>query len=92
MAFKEGDFLEIEYTVSDAEDKKVLATTDQKRAKEAGILNEKMQYGPVVVVIGAPGVLKGLDRELRTRKRSRRLERAIASPRLQSLRLRTRSK
>ncbi len=68
MAFKEGDFLEIEYTVSDAEDKKVLATTDQKRAKEAGILNEKMQYGPVVVVIGAPGVLKGLDRELRNLK------------------------
>ncbi len=66
MPFKDGDFLEIEYTVFDGE--KVISTTDQKRAKEAGIFEEKMQYGPVLIILGSSGVLKGLDRELRDMK------------------------
>ncbi len=66
MAFKEGDFLEIDYTIWDAADNSTIATTDEKIAKDSNIFNEKMLYGPVLFVIGAPGTLKGLDRELRT--------------------------
>jgi peptidylprolyl isomerase len=68
MAFKDGDFLEIEYTVWDAAVNAVISSTDAKKAKEANIFDEKMQYGPVLVILGSRGVIKGLDRELRSLK------------------------
>ena len=68
MAFKDGDFLEVEYTVWDAAANSVIATTDEKTAKSANIYDDKVQYGPVLVVLGSAGVIKGLDRELRNLK------------------------
>lgn len=65
MAFKEGDFLEIEYTVWDAADNKVIGTTDPKMAKEADLFDERVKYGPVLFIIGSSGVIKGMDREIR---------------------------
>lgn len=66
MAFKDGDFLEIEYTVWDTAANSMISTTDEKKAKDANIFDAKMQYGPVLVIIGSRGVIKGLDRELRS--------------------------
>lgn len=66
MTFKDGDFLEVEYTVRDMAGNSILATTDEKIAKDAKIYDEKLQYGPVLVVLGSAGVVKGLDRELRS--------------------------
>jgi FKBP-type peptidyl-prolyl cis-trans isomerase 2 len=65
MAFKDGEFLEVDYSVYDAASSGLLATTDEKRAKEANIFNEKMKYGAVLMVVGSSGLIKGLDREIR---------------------------
>ncbi len=65
MAFKEGDFLQVDYTVWDANGSAIIATTQEKVAKENKIFNDKMKYGPALVIVGAGTTIKGLDRELR---------------------------
>ncbi|MCL5100162.1 MAG: peptidylprolyl isomerase [Candidatus Marsarchaeota archaeon] len=65
MAFADGDFVEIDYTASDAADGSVIATTSEQAAKSAGIYGKDMHYGPTLVVIGANAIVKGLERELR---------------------------
>jgi FKBP-type peptidyl-prolyl cis-trans isomerase 2 len=65
MAFKDGDFVEIEYTARDAADDSILATTSEKTAKDANIYSKDSHYGPVLVVLGANAVVKGLEREIR---------------------------
>ncbi len=66
MTFKDGDFLEIEYSAWASADGRLISTTDEKSAKEASIYNEKAHYGPVLVIIGSNSVIKGLDREIRS--------------------------
>jgi FKBP-type peptidyl-prolyl cis-trans isomerase 2 len=68
MTFKDGDFLEVEYTVWDVGTNSIISTTDEKKAKDAKIFDEKMQYGPVLIILGSRGVIKGLDRDLRDLK------------------------
>ncbi|MGC8651827.1 MAG: FKBP-type peptidyl-prolyl cis-trans isomerase [Candidatus Micrarchaeia archaeon] len=65
MAFKDGDFLEIEYNAWNAVDNSLVLSTDAARAKEAGIYNDKAKYGPVLIVLGSKSTIRGLDRELR---------------------------
>jgi FKBP-type peptidyl-prolyl cis-trans isomerase 2 len=65
MAFKDGDFLEVEYNVWDAMDNSLVATTDEKKAKESGFYNEKARYGPALMILGTAGIVKGLDKELK---------------------------
>jgi peptidylprolyl isomerase len=66
MAFKDGDFLEVEYDAWTAADSGLIATTDEKKAKDASIYDEHMHYGSVLVVLGSNSVIKGLDKSLRT--------------------------
>ncbi|MDE1870952.1 MAG: FKBP-type peptidyl-prolyl cis-trans isomerase [Candidatus Micrarchaeota archaeon] len=66
MVFKDGDFLEVEYSAWTAADDNLIATTDEKKAKEGGIYDGHTRYGPVLVVLGSNSVIKGLDRELRS--------------------------
>jgi peptidylprolyl isomerase len=66
MVFKDGDFLEVEYSAWSGADGKLISTTDEKSAKEANIFDEHLRYGPVLVVLGTNGVVKGLDRSLKT--------------------------
>ncbi len=68
MAFKDGDFLEVEYTVWNAGDSSIIATTDEKKAKESDTFNEKTHYGPTLLVVGSSGMIRGLDREVRGMK------------------------
>ena len=63
--FKDGDFLEIEYSAKDAASKELIATTDEKLARESSVYQKDVQYGPALVVLGSNSVIKGLDRELR---------------------------
>jgi FKBP-type peptidyl-prolyl cis-trans isomerase 2 len=65
MAFKDGDFLEIEYTAWNESDNSVLATTDEKVAKDSDVYNKDIKYGPALVVLGSNAVVKGLERELK---------------------------
>jgi FKBP-type peptidyl-prolyl cis-trans isomerase 2 len=65
MAFNDGDFLEIEYTARNDSDNSVLATTDEKTAKDNDIYNKDIKYGPALVILGSGAVVKGLERELK---------------------------
>jgi FKBP-type peptidyl-prolyl cis-trans isomerase 2 len=66
MAFKDGDFLEVEYSAWSGADNRLISTTDEKAAKAANIFDEHTRYGPVLVVLGTSSVIKGLDRSLKT--------------------------
>lgn len=65
MSFKDGDFVEIEYSAWRAADNALLYTTDREKAEKAGILDKNKEYGSALVVLGSSGVVKGLENELR---------------------------
>ncbi|MGC8568286.1 MAG: FKBP-type peptidyl-prolyl cis-trans isomerase [Candidatus Micrarchaeia archaeon] len=65
MPFKDGDFLEVDYTIWDAADNSVISTTDENTAKSSNIYDEHARYKPVLIVLGKPENIKGLDRMLR---------------------------
>ena len=56
-----GDFVRIEFTGKHKAGGAVFDTTDEKRAKEAGIHHEGAPYGPVLVVVGRGMMIKGLE-------------------------------
>ena len=62
MAFKEKDFIEIEYTGKTKDEEIIFDTTHLDVAKEHGLFNETMTYGPVVVCLGQEQILKGLEK------------------------------
>src|SRR3989338_8236930 len=64
MAYKKGDFIELEYTGTLKEEGVVFDTTDETVAKDNQIHNAQTQYGPVIVCIGEGHVIKGLDENL----------------------------
>lgn len=61
---KAGDFVEVEYVGKVKESGDIFDLTDEKLAKEKGIFNPRVKYGPIVLVLGAGFVIKGLDEEL----------------------------
>ncbi|MFB3764685.1 MAG: peptidylprolyl isomerase [Methanotrichaceae archaeon] len=62
MAVKNGDFIKIDYTES--VDGQVIATTDESLAKEKGIYDQEIQYGPHLIVVGAGQLVKGFEDDL----------------------------
>ncbi|MBN1385637.1 FKBP-type peptidyl-prolyl cis-trans isomerase [Candidatus Woesearchaeota archaeon] len=61
---KKGDFIEIEYSGyldEEAGDSILFDTTIEKDAKEKGIHDEKMKYGPVIICVGEGMMLQGLE-------------------------------
>ena len=66
MNFKDSDFIEIEYDAWDAGSDTLIATTSESKAKESNIYDSKAKYGKVLVVVGSNGIIKGLDREIRS--------------------------
>ena len=58
-----GDFARIEFT-GKRTGGAIFDTTDQEKAKEAGIFSERYKYGPSLVVVGKGMVVKGLDEAL----------------------------
>ncbi len=58
------DFIEIEYTGKLADEDIVFDTTDEKTAKQAGLHEEHLQYGPVTICVGEGQILEGLDKKL----------------------------
>ena len=65
MAFNDGDFVEVEYSLWSVADNGLMSTTDEKKAKEAGIYEKEAHYGPALVIIGSGSVVRGLDKALR---------------------------
>jgi len=68
MAFKDGDFVEIEYTAWRVADNSIAFTTDKKKAEESGIYNKNTKYGPQLVVIGKGSVISGLEKAIKEMK------------------------
>ena len=61
---KEGDFVEIEYIGRISQSNEIFDLTSEKLAKEKGIFNPRVKYGPVKVIIGSGMLLKPLDSKL----------------------------
>lgn len=62
MAIKEGDFIRLSYTGSVAD--RVFDTTEEEKAKTAGIHSQNALYGPVTICVGQKHVITGLDEKL----------------------------
>ena len=62
MEIKENDFVNIDY-IGKTEGK-IFDLTDEKLAKEEKIYDEKREYGPVTIVVGAGHLIKGIDESL----------------------------
>ncbi len=58
---KEGDFVNLEFTGRIKDTDEVFDTTNEEMAKLAGIYNEKTNYGPVPIIIGAHQLIPGLE-------------------------------
>lgn len=61
---KQGDVALIEYTLIERESGRVVETTSESVAKEAGIYSEGARYGPKLVVIGSGELPPGLEEAL----------------------------
>ena len=61
---KENDFVELDYTGRVVDGGEVFDTTSASVAKESGIFDEHMAYGPAVVCIGKRHLVIGLDKQL----------------------------
>jgi FKBP-type peptidyl-prolyl cis-trans isomerase SlyD len=66
MAIKEGDFIRLSYTGKVGDN--VFDTTNEDKAKKAGIHNQSASYGPVTICVGQEHVILGLDEELAGKK------------------------
>jgi len=63
-ALKQGDIVLVEYTLVEKESGKVVETTSEAVAKEAGVYSEESKYGPKLVVIGSGELPSGLEEAL----------------------------
>ncbi|MEM5772878.1 MAG: FKBP-type peptidyl-prolyl cis-trans isomerase [Candidatus Aenigmatarchaeota archaeon] len=58
---KSGDFVYIEYTAKVSDSGEIFDTTKEDVAKEAGIFNERIKYGPLPIIIDAGFTIAGLN-------------------------------
>ncbi len=65
MAFKDGDFVKVEYSAWRMVDGSLVYTTDEKKAQDADIFDKDTRYGPQLVVIGKGMLIKSLEDAIR---------------------------
>lgn len=65
---KEGDFLQMDYVGRIKGTSEIFDLTDEALAKKEGIYNEKRQYGPVLVIMGAHMIIPGIEKQIETMK------------------------
>ncbi len=68
MAFKDKDFLLVEYTATIKETGEIVETTDAETAKKHNIFDEEKVYEPMLIIIGEGRVVKGLEEALKEMK------------------------
>jgi FKBP-type peptidyl-prolyl cis-trans isomerase SlyD len=61
---KKGDIAVISYTAKEKATNKIFDSTNEKKAREAGIFNEKIRYEPINVIIGNNELMKSLEEEI----------------------------
>ncbi len=59
-----GDIVYIDYVAKIKETGEIVDITNEKKAKEIGIFNEKIKYEPLPVIIGKGFLIPGLEEEL----------------------------
>jgi FKBP-type peptidyl-prolyl cis-trans isomerase 2 len=64
MAFKEKDFVEMEYTAMTKIEKLVFDTTSEEVAKKKDLFNPDYKYGSVIICLGEKQVLPGLEKQI----------------------------
>ncbi|WP_054842517.1 peptidylprolyl isomerase [Vulcanisaeta distributa] len=64
MPFQKGDYVLLEYTVVDKDDNKVVETTVEDKAKEAGIYRPDEVYEPRLVIIGETKLFEPLEQAI----------------------------
>ncbi|MEM5829194.1 MAG: peptidylprolyl isomerase [Candidatus Aenigmatarchaeota archaeon] len=62
---KSGDFVCIEYIAKVSETNEIFDTTKENVAREAGIFNEKIKYGPLPIIVDAGFVIIGLNEKIK---------------------------
>ncbi len=65
MAFKDGDFVRIDYTAWRGADSKLVYTTMRKVAEDSKEVDKDAAYAPQTVVIGKGNVIKGIEEALK---------------------------
>jgi len=65
---QKGDFVEIEFIGRIAATGEVFDVTSAEEAKKAGVYNDKQNYGPALVIIGAGMVVPGVESQLKEMK------------------------
>ncbi len=60
MAFTEGDFVKVDYSLWRLADNELVLTTEKKLAEEKGIYSEKARYAPQLIVLGKDSNPKAL--------------------------------
>ncbi|MCG2863118.1 MAG: peptidylprolyl isomerase [Vulcanisaeta sp.] len=64
MALQKGDYILLDYTVIDKDDNKVVETTIEDKAKEAGIYRPDEVYEPRLVILGETKLFEPLEQAL----------------------------
>ncbi|MEM0201287.1 MAG: peptidylprolyl isomerase [Candidatus Micrarchaeaceae archaeon] len=65
MTLKEGDFVEIEYSIWRGSDNSLVLTTEKKLAEENKIYDKEFVYKPRLVIIGKDNMIKGVIEALK---------------------------
>jgi len=68
LPLKPGDVVLLDYTLSLKDDGRVVETTSEEVAREAGIYSEDAKYGPRLVVLGSGDLPPGLEEALKEMK------------------------
>jgi len=62
---KQGDFVEVDYIGRIKDSGEIFDLTKEEIAKKENVYNPKVSYKPVVLILGADFIIKGLDEALR---------------------------
>ncbi|AEM38084.1 peptidylprolyl isomerase FKBP-type [Pyrolobus fumarii 1A] len=65
MAFKDGDFVLVEYSLRLKDTNQLIDTTSEEEAKKEGIYDEDRVYGPELVIIGEGRLIPGLEEAIK---------------------------
>ncbi len=65
MSFKDNDFLFIEYDLINNDTGKLVATTNEEKAKKEEVYKENTHYGKSLFIVGSKQNVKGLNREIK---------------------------
>ncbi len=68
VIMKVGDFVEVDYVGRIKDTGKIFDLTKEEIAKKENVYNPKVSYNPVVLIVGADFIIKGLDETLRDAK------------------------